>query len=141
MRSLLLAFLLALGAALPAQAHGLKVFAALEGDTLRGYAYFVGGGRPAGAQVVIRNAAGTEVYRGQTDGAGAFAWKLPALDRWTVVVDTREGHMAAFSPGNELAPEERIRLMDVVGGIGMILGLAGIALWFSAHRPRRDSRP
>jgi nickel transport protein len=35
-----------------------------------------------------------------------------------------------------IAVEERIRLQDILGGLGYILGLTGIALWWrSRHRP------
>jgi nickel transport protein len=32
------------------------------------------------------------------------------------------------------ATDSRIRLNDIVGGIGMIFGLAGVAMWMSARR-------
>lgn len=34
-----------------------------------------------------------------------------------------------------LAHEERVRLRDILGGIGYILGLAGLVLWWHARRP------
>jgi len=39
-------------AAAPADAHRLRIFATVEGGTIEGYAFFVGGGRPDGAVVV-----------------------------------------------------------------------------------------
>ena len=39
------------------------------------------------------------------------------------------------------AAEGRLRLNDIVGGIGMIVGLAGIALWLSARRGARAGEP
>ncbi|NLH79539.1 MAG: hypothetical protein GX458_01670, partial [Phyllobacteriaceae bacterium] len=36
--------------------------------------------------------------------------------------------------------EGRLRFNDVAGGIGMIVGLAGAALWVSARRRERKDR-
>jgi nickel transport protein len=37
-----------------------------------------------------------------------------------------------------LAYAERVRLQDLLGGIGYILGLAGLALWWRSRRPDQD---
>ncbi len=34
--------------------------------------------------------------------------------------------------------EEQVRLRDIVGGIGYIIGLAGVGLWWSSRRRKRD---
>lgn len=36
--------------------------------------------------------------------------------------------------------DSRIRLNDIVGGIGMIFGLAGVAMWMSARRSTHQGR-
>jgi nickel transport protein len=36
------------------------------------------------------------------------------------------------------AHEERVRLRDIVGGIGYIVGLAGLGLWWSGRRRARE---
>jgi nickel transport protein len=86
--------LLAVAFANPASAHKLKVFATLEGNTISGYGFFIGGGRPQGSAVIIRDAAAREVYRSSTDAEGRYAWTAPAAGNYTVVINTREGHMA-----------------------------------------------
>jgi nickel transport protein len=183
-RTLLLALALLLAGAMPAAAHRLKLFATVEDGTITGYAFFIGGGRPQGSTIVIRDGAGTEVFRTTTDDEGRFAWKPPGPDRFTVVVDARDGHaaetvleaerfggapMPGAAAGASQAPpqnageasmieaavdravarqirplleaydaaEGRARFNDVMGGIGMIIGLAGIALWASGRR-RKD---
>lgn len=188
-RTLLLALALLLASALPAAAHRLKLFATVEDGTITGYAFFIGGGRPQGSTIVIRDGAGTEVFRTATDDEGRFAWTPAGPDRFTVTVDARDGHAAetvleadrfggppvpgapaaappAFPLGaspsaateaglieaavdravaRQIRPlleaydaaEGRARFNDVMGGIGMIVGLAGIALWASGHR-RKD---
>ncbi|MBB6307585.1 cobalamin biosynthesis protein CbiM [Xanthobacter tagetidis] len=201
LRAALAALLVAL-APLPAAAHRLKVFATVEGDTVSGYAFFIGGGRPGGAQVTFRDAAGKTLGAAVTDADGAFAFTPARPEAITVVVDAGDGHAAEVAlaadrfasaaatvapaagdarPGAPSAPasgasvpaalagvpaaacdpaalaalvdtavarqvrplleaqseaEGRVRFNDVMGGIGMIVGLAGAALWASARRAR-----
>ncbi|WP_421697100.1 cobalamin biosynthesis protein CbiL [Ancylobacter sp.] len=179
---LLLPLLLVLAFAGPAQAHKLKVFATVEGGEVTGYAFFIGGGRPAGAVWTAKDPAGTALASGTTDGEGRFAFPVPQppVDA-TVTVDTREGHIAAatlpasrFGGAAALAPppadgpapaveaegearlaalveaavqrqvtplmerieqmDDRLRISDVMSGIFLILGLAGMALWAKGRR-------
>lgn len=179
---LLLPLLLALAFVGPAQAHKLKVFATVEGAEVTGYAFFIGGGRAAGAVWTAKDPAGTMLASGTTDGEGRFAFRVPQppVDA-TVTVDTREGHIAAATlpasrfggaaallpppadgaepameaPGDarlatlveaavqrQVTPlmerieqmDDRLRLADVMSGIFLILGLAGMALWAKGRR-------
>jgi nickel transport protein len=162
-------------AAAPAEAHRLRVFATVEAGAIEGYAFFVGGGRPADAAVRFVQA-GEVVHATTTDEAGAFAWRPQDSGAITVVVDPGGGHVAevtldaerfggeanrvpapapatggttpsGLDPAVEAAIEaavarqirplleaqaetqSRVRLTDVAGGIGMIVGLTGVALW------------
>lgn len=179
---LLLPLLLAMAFAGPAQAHKLKVFATVAGAEVTGYAFFIGGGRAAGAVWTAKDPAGTMLASGTTDGEGRFAFPAPQppVDA-TVTVDTREGHIAAatlpasrFGGAAAMAPpavdrpapaveaagearlaalveaavqrqvtplmerieqmDDRLRVADVMSGIFLILGLAGIALWAKGRR-------
>jgi nickel transport protein len=171
-----------------ANAHRLKVFATVEAGAITGYGFFVGGGRPRGSAVIIRDANGQEVFKGETDEEGRFSWRPSSPSDFTISVDTREGHMAeariaanrfsveASNPvqaapaiastvaakpadaGQPHAPDmsaliesavsrqvrpvlERLealdgslQLRDIVSGICMIFGLAGIALWIISRK-------
>lgn len=183
----LLLFLLAFAA--PAQAHKLKVFATVAGDSIAGYAFFIGGGRPQGTPWVAKDGAGSTVASGTTDAEGRFAFALPAATAGdvTVTVDTREGHIASAtltaarlaggaapspslaaatgspapdSPASAVADtrpldaiveaavqrqvepllerieelDARLRVTDIVSGVFLILGLAGMALWARGRR-------
>ena len=205
MRPILLALTVLLAAAQPAAAHRLKLFATIDGGAIAGYGFFVGGGRPQGAILIVRDAAGQEVYRGATDDRGAFSWRPPEPGSFTLFIDAGDGHAAdarigadrsagpapptpagpagtaAAAPGpagadtaagcaagigsaaladaidrsvdravaRQVRPlleayaeaDGRIRLNDVVGGVGMIVGLAGIALWASGRRRDRPAPP
>ena len=173
-------------AAAPAEAHRLRVFATVEAGAIEGYAFFVGGGRPADAPVRFLRA-GEVLHATTTDEAGAFAWRPEDPGPITVVVDPGGGHIAEVTLDAErfgvtantvatLAPEtggtapsgldpaveaaieaavarqirplleaqaeaqSRVRLTDVAGGIGMIVGLTGIALWARTRGSGRRDR-
>jgi nickel transport protein len=203
----LLFFVLAIAiASSPAQAHLLKVFATVEGGSVSGYGFFVGGGRPEGSALIITDKDGRELYKGTTDERGAFSWSPPQPQMMTVTIDAGDGHVAhanlaaerfgiastgqaqavnegpvnvAASPppaadapassnglvgcgpstmpanlnglianavdtavARQVRPlmeaysesDGRARLNDVVGGVGMIFGLAGVAMWATARR-------
>ena len=174
----------------PAHAHRLKVFATVADGVISGYAFFVGGGRPRGAVLVITDGTGAEVNRGTTGDGGTFSWRPPAPGLFKISVDAGDGHVATATLGQErlgggvpapppggatvaapecpaadpglaalveqavdravarevrpllegfAAAEDRIRFSDVVGGLGAILGLAGLGMWLSARRRAQDS--
>lgn len=179
---LLLPLLLALALAGPAQAHRLKVFATVEGMEAKGYAFFIGGGRAEQTPWVAKDAAGSRIAEGMTDGEGRFAFPVspPPTSDITVTVDTREGHTAsatlsaarfggvataASKPAAETpaapaatdAPlaalvetavqrqvepllerieqmDSRLRFTDMLSGVFLILGLAGMGLWARGRR-------
>ncbi|SHG24679.1 nickel transport protein [Kaistia soli DSM 19436] len=168
----------------PAQAHKLKVFAAVEGDAVSGYAFFIGGGRPEGSAWIAKDASGNRIAEGSTDGEGRFAFDLPKAiaSAVTITVDTHEAHIAsttlaasrlgpiasdlpptaalevsaapAATPDPQLAAlvstavqkqvepllerieqmDARLRFVDVLSGIFLIIGLVGIGLWASGRR-------
>ncbi len=93
----ILVFVALLALSLPAEAHKLKVFAAVDGLSVHGYAFFIGGGRPEGSAWTARNAAGATIASGTTDAEGRFAFQLPASPAGdvTVTVDTHEAHIAS----------------------------------------------
>lgn len=190
-----------------AEAHRLKMFVTVEDGEISGYAFFIGGGRPEGVDFVVKDAAGSEVFRGKTDDQGNFRWRPTAAADYSITVDAGDGHWIegrvsadrlaevaaapAATPASEApavpvpapvsastgaagpvmacpAPidpaviarivetqvdksvarqvrplieaydqaEGRVRLNDVMGGVGMIVGLAGAGLWATSRRRR-----
>lgn len=81
--------------ATPAVAHSLRVFVTAEGQVVRGYGFFVGGGRPDGAQWRAE-AGGMTLATGMTDGNGAFGFVLPGPVAGDIIVtiDPGDGHAA-----------------------------------------------
>lgn len=182
-----LALLFMLLLAFPAAAHSLRVFARVEGGQVTGHAFFIGGGRPKGAQWSARMGEAT-LGEGRTDAGGAFAFAVPVpvTAGITVTVDTGEGHVASahlaperFGAGRaslaaggiaaapsapppvpagalpvtaeaaiekavarQVAPllerieamDARLRITDLVSGLFLIFGLAGMALWAMGRR-------
>jgi nickel transport protein len=155
--------ILALLAASPAQAHKLKLFAAHDGQALVGTAYFTGGAKAQGAQGVVQGKDGAELGRFVTDAEGGFRLPLAAGLDYSVTIDAGDGHVAStrLAP-DEVAPaagspdhalieaavarqilplrrqldeyEDRVRLHDILGGLGAILGLFGGLAWMQSRR-------
>lgn len=185
----------------PALAHRLKLFAAVGGNEVSGYGFFIGGGRPAGVPIVARDAGGTEVWRGTTGDDGAFAFTVTRPEALTLSLDAGDGHAVEETlaadrfgavaeppalvptvakdvavPGGtnediaeitarmepiakqmelrvaasiaaevdkavarqirplleaQAAAETRIRVNDILGGLGWIAGLVGVGLFFA----------
>lgn len=167
----------------PAAAHSLRLFAKVDGDKVSGYAFFIGGGRPAGVNWVAKMGEQT-VAAGKTGKDGDYSFAAPdtVIDGISITVDTGEGHIAttllkpdrfsivgttaaapqveATASGGAVAAtpplsgdvtarlveeaverqvgpllerieamDARMRFTDIMSGIFLILGLAGMALW------------
>ncbi|HEY6629945.1 MAG TPA: cobalamin biosynthesis protein CbiM [Rhizobiaceae bacterium] len=77
-----------------AEAHRLKLFATVEDGVVKGYGFFIGGGRPGEAQLVIRNRAGAELYRGPAGGDASFTFRPATGTELFLVMDAGDGHVA-----------------------------------------------
>lgn len=187
------------GAASPAYAHKLKVFATAVGERIEGTVYFVGGGPARGARILVEDADGKMIEVLTADAAGAFAITAKVRTDHVIVTDSADGHSARTTisagllpaslplpvsePGTttadpqdstapapsqrgrtddptameasiaqavaqQVAPlraqlsayEDQVRLRDVLGGLGYILGLAGLFAWMRARRPTGGGR-
>jgi nickel transport protein len=79
----------------PAAAHRLKLFATVEAGEVVAEAFFVGGGRPEGVEVILRDAGGAEIGRGRTDIDGRVRLKPARPGDVNVEVDAGDGHATA----------------------------------------------
>jgi nickel transport protein len=196
-----LALSVALGAAAPALAHKVVVFATVDGQTIRGEAYFRGGDPVRSATVSVVGPDRAPLGETTTDDEGKFTFPIRSHLAHTLIVDAGEGHAGEYTvsadelPGDlpdapsvsgpavpeptipaELALEtatastriheetleaevnalagqvaalrkdldqykNQLRLQDLLGGVGYILGLMGLAFYFLGVRRREDRSP
>jgi nickel transport protein len=136
-------------------AHGLRLAVQSDAEGLRGVATYADGSAAAGSAVELL--AGERVLlESRTDTEGRFRLPVSESGTYTVAVHGDEGHraeaIAVFKPAaggvsvaalrEELAPlrediarlEQRLRLQDIIGGIGYIVGALGLVAWWRARR-------
>lgn len=152
-------------AAATAAAHSLRVSVQAEADGLRGRAFYADGTPARREPVTLFGVdASAPLAATQTDADGRFRLPLQAPGTYRVVVEGDEGHRAeatvVWSPSPatagtdaavlaalvraEIAPlredlarlEARTRLADLVGGVGILIGLAGAWAWWRARAKR-----
>ena len=145
--------------AAPALAHKINVFAYAEGKTVTGRVYFSGGGKARGMEVKVIGPSGEQLGEVTTDDDGTFTFEAHASCDHMFVVETADGHAARYTvradelsagegaPGSSAVirqiallreqleeQEHKRRLRDVLGGIGYIFGVAGVAFYFLGRR-------
>jgi nickel transport protein len=128
----------------PAHAHKLNLFAQVDGVTIAGRAYFPGDIAARQVEVIARDAAGGELGRAKTDDTGHFMLSAPIKTDYHLTAETADGHAANCIVATQIEStraqidqsEQRLRFRDVLGGIGFIVGLAGIGFYFKARQRR-----
>ncbi len=166
-------------------AHKINLFAVVEGQTIRGEAYFRGQAPVQAAAVRIYAPDGGLLFEGKTDAEGKFSYQTQRRCDHKLVVDLGDGHSESYTVRSEELPPQlpagptaaptapkaaasaapdgheaassglaaqvaqlrrevqemrnEIRLRDVLGGIGYILGLMGLSFYFLGVR--RGAKP
>jgi len=77
-----------------AEAHRLKLFATVEDGVVEGYGFFIGGGRPGEAELIIRDGAGTELFRGPAAADGSFRFTPAVPADLALTMNAGDGHVA-----------------------------------------------
>jgi nickel transport protein len=149
-----------------ALAHGLNLSLQAAADGVVGQAFYADGTPARNEAVTLFGTdADKPLAEASTDAQGRFRLPLTVAGSYRVVVDGDEGHRAeaaivwtpvtaapaadsaaalAAAVRAEVAPlrediarlQARVRLSDLVGGIGFVVGLFGAYAWWRA-RPHR----
>lgn len=146
-----------------ALAHKTNLFAEVAGGRIIGQVYFGGGGKAVGMTVEVFDADGAPCGQVVTDVAGEFAFTPPAPGEYRIVADAGDGHRAetAVTVGAAAAGvggddglslqiaalsrridqyEHRVRLGEVIGGIGTIVGVFGVYCYLAGRRRGRTAK-
>lgn len=93
---LLSMFLLAVLPVLPALAHGVSIFAYVEGDKIHAECYFADGRPVVAGKILVLDSKSGIVAEGMTDGEGKYSLTIPKRDDLTIVIDASLGHRSTF---------------------------------------------
>ncbi len=151
-------------AASPAFAHRVHVSAHALGTKIFGEVEFSGDVAVKNAKVIAYGPAGEKIGETTTDEQGKFSLEARFRCDHRLLVDTGDGHGAEYTVvaaqlSTSLPPrsgldtilsqiielqrrldqyERKIRWRDVLGGIGYIMGVAGIAFYFLGVRRKQS---
>lgn len=92
-------------AASAAWAHGLNLFATVEGATIQGTLRYADGTPAIGAPVIAYAPDGTTIAEASTDATGRFEFQARIRCRHRLVGDAGQGHRGLFTVAAEDLPE------------------------------------
>lgn len=81
---------------LPVEAHKLQLFASVEGDWIKGMAYFAGGARARGARILVQDHAGQSLAELTTRDDGGFGYRAQHKTDHLIIAETPDGHRAEW---------------------------------------------
>lgn len=84
-----------------AHAHGVYIFAWVEGDTVHTESYFNSKKKVKGGIVKVFDTSGTILLEGKTDDKGEYSFKLPGKSPLLLVLEASTGHRAEFQLGED----------------------------------------
>lgn len=137
-----------------AQGHGMSMFAAHDGKNITGTAEYHAGVPVVDAEVLVEAGDKSGWWKTRTNQQGKFIIEVASHEKYLVIVDAGGGHISeaevkASNPTStsgvsdtqiiELRREihelkTSIRFHDILGGIGYIFGLVGLALYLKKRR-------
>ena len=80
----------------PAHAHGVNVFAWVEGDTVYVESKFSGGKKVKAGKIIVTDSQGAELLKGTTNDQGEFSFKIPKKTALKIVLLAGAGHRAEW---------------------------------------------
>ena len=137
-------------------AHKVNIFAWVEGDTVHTESYFPDGRAVQNGRVSVYDSQDSLLLEGVTDQEGFFSFPLPGENDLSIVLDASMGHRATYhlsaeelsgmesdTPHIEPALQssqhsrERIQVGKILCGIGYILGIMGLSMYFYEKRKKK----
>ncbi len=79
-----------------AHAHGVFIFAWVDGDTIHTDSYFSGEEKVKDGVVKVFNSSGDILLEGKTNTNGEFSFKIPGTPPLRIVLETGMGHKSEF---------------------------------------------
>jgi nickel transport protein len=127
-------------------AHGVYLFAWVEGDTVYVESKFSGGKKVKAGKIIVTDPQGTELLKGTTNENGEFSFKVPKKTDLKIVLLAGVAHRAEWTiPLAEIqmpatakkpVPPKSPGIKEVIIGIVCILGLTGIAAYIRKRRKK-----
>ena len=128
-------------------AHGVYLFAWVEGDTVYVESKFSGGKKVKAGKIIVTDPRGTELLKGTTNENGEFSFKVPKKTDLKIVLLAGEAHRAEWTiPLAEIqmpaaakkpVPPKSPGIKEVIIGIVCILGLTGIAAYIRKRKKKK----
>jgi nickel transport protein len=79
-----------------ANAHGVSVFAWVDGNTVYVESKFSGGKKVKAGKITVKDSQGVELLHGATNDQGEFSFKIPKKTELTIVLSAGAGHRAEW---------------------------------------------
>ncbi len=79
-----------------ANAHGVSVFAWVDGDTVYVESKFSGGKKVKAGKIIVKDSQGVELLNGTTNDQGEFSFKIPKKTALTIELSAGAGHRAEW---------------------------------------------
>lgn len=128
-------------------AHGVSVFAWVEGDTVYVESKFSGGKKVKAGKIIVTDLQGTELLKGTTNENGEFSFKVPKKTDLKIVLLAGMAHRAEWTvPLAEIQmpaaakkplPPKSPGIKEILIGIVCILGLTGIAAYIRKRKKKK----
>ena len=133
-------------------AHKLNVFVTCDSGKPEGEVYMTGGGSAKGITVIATDFSGKEIASTISDEQGQFSLDVAADQCNRVIARTVDGHQAEYiikktkaaSPvavtGDTNRERHSLDVKNIIGGIGWIIGIAGILFYLKARKLIKGSK-
>ena len=126
-------------------AHGIDIMAWVEGDKVFTESYFSRKIKVIDGHIKVYAPSGEQLLEGKTDANGIFSFKIPQETELRIVLESAMGHRAEYVlkadeiMGKSLSKIRKKRgpgFYEVIGGIGLILGLMGLTLYLRNRKKK-----